>query len=166
MTINDIETFLKYHARIKFRTERLFEYIPEDKMEWTYKEGKFTIGDIIRHLALIERYMYVENAYLKPSLYKGCDESYAKGFDKVINLYSSLKEESTSLLAALSKEDLNRKCTTPAGGQITTWKWLRAMLEHEIHHRGVLYTYLGILGVKTPPIFGLTEEEVASKGGE
>jgi hypothetical protein len=34
------------------------------------------------------------------------------------------------------------------------------MTEHEIHHRGQIYLYLGILGVPTPPIFGLTSEEV------
>ena len=55
------------------------------------------------------------------------------------------------------------KATTPAGTPITTWKWLRAMLEHEAHHRGQLYLLLGLRGVKTPPIYGLTEEEVAAR---
>jgi len=72
MIITDIDSFLAYYSRIKGRTERLFEYIPKDKMEWTYQSGKFTIGDILRHLALIERKMYAENVQLKPSLYKGC----------------------------------------------------------------------------------------------
>jgi uncharacterized damage-inducible protein DinB len=34
------------------------------------------------------------------------------------------------------------------------------MIEHEIHHRGQIYLMLGILGVPTPPIYGLTEEQV------
>jgi len=41
------------------------------------------------------------------------------------------------------------------------WKWMRAMVEHEIHHRGELYIYLNLLGIKTPPMYGLTSEEVA-----
>jgi uncharacterized damage-inducible protein DinB len=52
---------------------------------------------------------------------------------------------------------------TPAGIEITTWKWMRAMIEHEIHHRAQIYTYLGILGITTPPLYGLTSEEVANK---
>lgn len=40
------------------------------------------------------------------------------------------------------------------------------MMEHEIHHRGQLYTYLGILNIKTPPIFGLTSEEVILLSGK
>jgi len=37
---------------------------------------------------------------------------------------------------------------------------LRAMTEHEIHHRGELYAYLGILGVAVPPLYGLTSEQL------
>jgi uncharacterized damage-inducible protein DinB len=34
------------------------------------------------------------------------------------------------------------------------------MLEHEAHHRGQLYFTLGLLGVPTPPIYGLSEPEL------
>jgi uncharacterized damage-inducible protein DinB len=38
-----------------------------------------------------------------------------------------------------------------------------AALEHEIHHRGQVYIYLSLLGVATPPLYGLTSEEVRSR---
>ncbi|WP_024771069.1 DinB family protein [Aquimarina macrocephali] len=163
MEINDIHSFLTYYSRIKDRTRRLFECIPTEKIEWTTSKGKFTIGDIIRHLALTERFMYVENVQLRPSLYTGCGESYAKGYQNTINLYNELHLESTEILSQLKPEDLHEKCETPGGHKITIWKLLRAMVEHEIHHRGVLYTYLALLDIKTPPIFGLTSEEVIQK---
>ncbi len=68
------------------------------------------------------------------------------------------------IFSRLSDADLQRKCPTPAGAEIRTAKWLRAMVEHEIHHRGQLYLYLGMLGVPTQPIFGLTSEQVRSVG--
>jgi uncharacterized damage-inducible protein DinB len=34
------------------------------------------------------------------------------------------------------------------------------MAEHEIHHRGQIYLMLGLLGIVTPPLYGLTSEEV------
>jgi uncharacterized damage-inducible protein DinB len=52
---------------------------------------------------------------------------------------------------------------TPAGTPITVWKWLRAMVEHEAHHRGQIYLMLGMLGVETPPLYGLTSEEVRAR---
>jgi uncharacterized damage-inducible protein DinB len=49
------------------------------------------------------------------------------------------------------------------GVEITRWKWMRSMVEHEIDHRGQVYLYLGILGVPNPPLYGLTSEEVRSR---
>jgi len=34
------------------------------------------------------------------------------------------------------------------------------MPEHEIHHRGQLYTMLSMLDVPTPPLYGMTAAEV------
>lgn len=166
MEIQDIDSFLAYYSRIKGRSRALFTYVPEHKIEWTYASSKFTIGDIIRHLALTERCMYVENVRFRPSIYKGCGEDFAKGYKNTINLYDDLHIESVKILSELTTEDLQKKCKTPGGHEITIWKLLRAMVEHEIHHRGVLYTYLGMLDIKTPPIFGLTSEEVIQKGGK
>lgn len=163
MEITNIEDFLKYYSRVKYRTRRLLDYIPADKMEWTFQEGKFTIGDIIRHLANIERYMYAENAQFKPSIYEGCGKNYAEGLAEVIKYYEDLQAESFAIFSTLKKGDLNKKCRTPGKVDITLWKWLRAMVEHEIHHRGQLYLYLSLLGVTTPPMYGLTSEEVASR---
>ena len=55
---------------------------------------------------------------------------------------------------------LTDKCATPEGTRLTTWKWLRMMPEHEIHHRGQLYTMLSMLNVPTPPIYGMTAAQV------
>lgn len=166
MEFTNVENFLKYYSKIKARTQRLFKFIPPDKIEWTYQEGKFTIGDIIRHLANIERMMYAENAQQKPSLYDGCGANYAEGFDNVVEFYNRQHAESMEIFSKLTNEDFCKKCKTPAGIEITTWKWLRAMVEHEIHHRGQIYIYLGMLGVETPPLYGLTSEEVIEKVGK
>lgn len=163
MQITDPQIFLHYYQRVKQRTSRLFPLIPPDKIEWSWKEGVFSIGDTIRHLAAIERYMYAENAQFKPAHYSGCGEELARGYEEVITYYHKMQEESFAIFSQLKQEDLEEKCQTPAGIEIRLWKWLRAMLEHEIHHRGQLYLYLAMLGIKTPPIYGLTSEEVIEK---
>jgi uncharacterized damage-inducible protein DinB len=37
------------------------------------------------------------------------------------------------------------------------------MVEHEAHHRGQLYLHLALLGIATPPLYGLTSEEVKAR---
>jgi uncharacterized damage-inducible protein DinB len=163
MEITSMRSFLPYWENIRGRTTRVIHAIPPDKIEWTYAPGKFTFGDIIRHLATIERYMYAENVQGNPSRYPGHERTLADGYDNVIGFIERLHGESVKIFSKLSDEDLQRKCQTPGGADLPTWKWLRAMVEHEVHHRGQIYMYLGILGVPTPPIFGLTSEEVKAR---
>jgi uncharacterized damage-inducible protein DinB len=62
---------------------------------------------------------------------------------------------------------LVERCRTPDGASISVvWKRLRAMLEHEAHHRGRLSLMLGLLGVPTPPLFGLTAEQVRERAAD
>ena len=163
MEIRELSTFLDYLASVHGRTRRVIECIPPADLEWAPAEGKFTFGDLIRHLAAIERQMYAETVQGNPSRYAGHGRELAEGYDNVLAYYDRLHAESRAIFAGLSAGQLNGKCTTPAGTPITTWKWLRAMLEHESHHRGQLYLMLGMRGVKTPPIYGLTSEEVAAR---
>jgi uncharacterized damage-inducible protein DinB len=160
MEIHNIEPFLDYFARVRERTLKVINCIPPDKINWTYKQGKFTFADLIRHLAAIERYMYAENAQLRPSRYPGHGAELADGYEAVLEFFNKMHSESVEILRTLTEEDLRKKCITPGGAAISVWKWLRAMIEHEVHHRGQLYLYLGMVDEQTPPIYGLTSEEV------
>jgi uncharacterized damage-inducible protein DinB len=160
MEINTIGPFLEYYEKIRQRTLKVIERIPPDKIDWTYKEGKFTFADLIRHIASIERYMYAENAQLKPSRYPGHGRELADGYENVLAYMDRTHKESMEIFSRLTVEDLHKKCKTPGAAEITVWKWLRAMVEHEIHHRGQIYIYLSMIDVSTSPIYGLTSEEV------
>jgi uncharacterized damage-inducible protein DinB len=160
MEITSVKSFLDYYEKIRARTLRLIEVIPPEHLDFTYKPGKFTIGDQIRHIATIERYMYGETISGRKSAYQGCGKEFADGYDNILTFFNEMHRQTIEIISKLSDEDLNRKCLTPPGNEITIWKWLRAMVEHEIHHRAELYIYLNLLDVKTPQIYGFSAEEV------
>src|SRR5918992_476814 len=149
MEIRTIEPFLDYFEKIRERTLRVVRCIPPEHIDWTYKEGKFSFADLIRHLAAIERYMYAENVRLKPSRYPGHGKELADGYEEVMAFMDRLHGEAMAIFGNLTDEDLKKKCVTPGGATITVWKWLRAMVEHEIHHRGQIFLYLSMLDVRT-----------------
>ena len=163
MEITRIAPFLDYLDRVHERTRRVVIHIPAADLEWTPAAGKFTFGDLVRHLATIERYMYAETVHGRPSAYPGCGRELADGFDATIAYYDRLHDEARTLFAELTDGRLAEKCRTPADTPITVGKWLRAMIEHEAHHRGQIYLMLGMRGVATPPIYGLTSEEVRAR---
>jgi len=160
MEIPTIVSFLDYHAKIRQRTDRVVALVPPEQLDWRCRPGSFSLGDTIRHIVAIERYLYAEVVAGRPSAYAGCGPELADGYPAVRAFYHRLRQESTAIFSALTDADLSRKCHPPGNGQMTRWKWLRALIEHEVHHRGQLYAYLGLVGVATPPIFGLTSEEV------
>src|SRR4051812_36912738 len=163
MEIRSAAQFLEYWDSVRARTRRVVDCIPRDRLEWTPRPGSFTLGDLVRHLATIERYMYAETVAGRPSSYAGCGRELADGYDAVLAFFDRLNQESREIIGGLSDANLAAKCETPAGVRITTWKWLRAMCEHEVHHRGQIYLMLNLLEIPTPPLFGLTSEEVRAR---
>ena len=163
MEINTVEPFLDYYARIRERTRRVVASIPPDRLEWAPREGAFTFGDLVRHLGAIERWMFAENVHGRPSRYPGHGRELADGHAAVLAYFDRMHHEAMEQFRALAPAALAARCTTPGGASMPAWKWLRAMVEHEIHHRGQVYLMLGMLGVATPPLYGLTSEEVRER---
>ena len=163
MEILTIQPFLHYFYNVRERTLRVARCIPPDKIDWTYAPGKFTLGDLLRHIAVAERFLWAETIQNKPSRFTTQGKELADGLDTILAFMDRLHAESMEIFSRLSDADLQRKCQTPDAAPITTWKWLRLMTEHEIHHRGQIYLYLSILNVPTPPLYGLTSEQVRAR---
>lgn len=157
------QEFLDYFRNVRQRTMRVAEIIPVEKFETAPLGHGFTCGDILRHIAGTERYMFAENAAGRPSRYSGHDATRASGRIETLEYVTGLHEEAMEIFASLGNEGMSRRCTTPGGATMSVWKWLRSMVEHEAHHRGQLYLYLSHLGVPAPPLYGLTSEEVIER---
>ncbi|MGH9367329.1 MAG: DinB family protein [Thermoanaerobaculia bacterium] len=166
MEVTRVAPFLEYWEKVRGRTRRVVDRIPPERLEWTWRAGKFTPGDLVRHLAGIERWMFAENARRRPSRYPGHGEELARGWPAVRDYFEQLHEESMEIFRGLTDPELAEKCLTPGGASIAIGKWLRLMIEHEIHHRGQIYLQLSMLGVETPPLYGLTSEEVRARSLE
>jgi uncharacterized damage-inducible protein DinB len=163
MQIQSLDVFLEYLDKVHKRTIRVVTHIPADNLDWSYREGRFTLGDLVRHMGAIERYMFGETIQGRPSIYAGCGKDLADGLEAVMAFKERMDSETVEIIKALGEEGMLRKCSTPDGASLTVWKWLRLMVEHEIHHRGQIYTYLAMLDVPTPPLYGLTSEQVREK---
>ena len=158
-----LETSLDYWESARGRTKRVVAAIPPDRLEHSWADGRWSLGDLVRHLGGIERGMYAETLRGHPSRYPGHGRELADGLDPVVAYLDRCHVESMELFRALTPAQWEGKCLTPAGTPISTWKWFRAMIEHEAHHRGQIYLILNLLNVPTPPLYGLTEEEVRAR---
>jgi uncharacterized damage-inducible protein DinB len=160
MEVRSVSAFTEYWDKVRGRTLRVAAVVPPDRLEWRWKPESYSPGDILRHLGGVERWMWAENARRRPSRYPGHGEQLARGAEAVRAYLDRCHAEAMEIFRSLSDPDLAEECETPGGAAISVGKWLRLMVEHEIHHRGQLYLLLSMLKVRTPPLYGLTEEEV------
>lgn len=113
MEIVSIQPFLQYLGNVRERTMCVARSIPAHKINWTYAPEKFTLGDILRHLAVAERYMWAENVQGRPARYTTHGKELADGLENVLAFMERLHVESVEIFSKLSTEDLQRKCVTP-----------------------------------------------------
>jgi len=159
--MKDLSTFLDYFDKVRGRTLRVAAVIPEEVFETSPIGKGFSFGELLRHLAALERFMYAENVHGRTSAYTGTDA--VSGKEATLTWIAERHAEAMDLFRTLGDEGMLRPCTTPGGATMPTWKWLRLMVEHEAHHRGQIYLYLSILGIPAPPLYGLTSEEVIER---
>ena len=148
------------------RTSRIVRAIPPDQLEWTYRPGKFTLGDIVRHLAALERHMFARTPAGSRANILGTAKSLPQAMSRCSPTSTAMHQETVDILRSLPDARLEETCETPGGARLRVWKWLRAMIEHEVHHRGQIYLYLGMLDIDTPPLYGLTSEQVLDRSGK
>ena len=159
MNSPSIPSTLDYYSKIRKRTLKIVETIPEDRLPYQLTKGKFSLGDLSRHIALIERDLYLPCLKNESPSYKGCGSEHAESKEQIIELFENVSASFQETLRQQSDDFLAEKCKIP-GGLMSRWKWLRLMFEHEIHHRGQIYLVLSHLGVKVPNIFNLSSEDL------
>ena len=156
-----ITEFLQYYTKIKGRTKKVVSLITANNINFSLNDKQFTIGDLARHIPLVELHFYLPIIKgLEPN-YSGCDASFAADTASILQLYEEAELSLRHILKDKPSEFLREKIKMPKG-EISLHKWLRLIIEHEIHHRGQIYQLLSARGVKVPDIFGLSSEDLIS----
>ena len=164
MEVKSITAFLAYYERTREITCRVIELIPRDRLDFAYMPGKYSLADLVRHIAAIERNAFAEIVLGKRPAYKGCGKELADGYDAIMAYFHEMHRQSMEIVGALQDDDLPKKITALNGKEVELGNFLRALIVHEIHHRAALCLYLNMLQIQTPPVLGLTAEQVMQLG--
>lgn len=118
--------------------------IPEDKLEYRYQEGKWTVKEIIQHLLDTERvftYRALCIARNDETLFPGYDqdeyvvssEANKRTRDSLLNEYKALRLASRDLFESFSKDMLQR-IGIASNSNLTPRAVAFIILGHENHH--------------------------------
>jgi len=92
--------------------------------------------------------------------YPGHERSKAGNIEEITDYLADCHTKLVDSLLTLGNDLLTKRVPTLHGHQVSSWRIMMAVVEHEMHHRGQLSTYLQMNSIELPQIFGLKIEEV------
>ena len=159
--IHSVGDFIRYFEGVRRRTRSVIEQVTPDLLNWRPRPGEFTCGDIVRHLAGAERFFVTK--VLEDRWTSDLDPGPPLDHGATRAHLDEVHRAELSRLAELPDARLQAPVRDLDGGQVKTWRLLMAMVEHEVHHRSQLDSYLAEAGVEPPQLYGYRMEEVLAR---
>jgi uncharacterized damage-inducible protein DinB len=144
-------------------TRRLFNVIPEDKLDWRPHPKARTLGELAIHVAVIPSVAEIAqpDTFEMPEF---LDEPAATSRAQILEVFADALKKGKEIVA--STDDTRAmgewklmKGDTPVMAMPRVGVWRMIMLNHYYHHRGQLSAYLRELDVPIPSIYGPSADE-------
>lgn len=150
-----VEDFLEEWTVSSEGTTKVFKALTDDKLDQAITEGHSTLGWLAWHL------VGAAGAFGQFAGFQvqgpGRDVSQPKSADEIAKTYETLAKAIKEEAAKLTDEDLLGDVTGFTGPTVRG-KLLRALIDHQTHHRGQMTVLLRQAGLTVPPIMGPTKE--------
>jgi uncharacterized damage-inducible protein DinB len=151
MSSPETERLVRDWNRIHKQTARALEAAPDDRLDWKPGEGMFTLRQLVTHIPEAE-------AAIARSALAGSMQKVKLGLEQasvaeIVALFDAQHDRLAEEVSKLTLEQLKEKIEA-FGRQMSRLALLRGLIEHEIHHRGQLFTYLRLAGVEPPALYG------------
>ena len=152
------ELFLKQKEVTRKRTRTIFPRIPRDNVRWAPVAGALSLGQLLRHIwhsesgvrevVLYDRWHYHERR-IPEGLFAILGE--VRDMDEEIRSLEKTHQETLDLVAQMPQERFEQEFRNDQFGfRRKGYVILLGIIEHEVHHRAQLLTYLRILGIPNP----------------
>jgi uncharacterized damage-inducible protein DinB len=151
MSCPETEHFVSNWNRIHKQTARVLEAAPEDKLDWRPKEGMFTLRELIRHMPEAE--LTIARSALAGSMQKQELDLSKSSVSEIVQTFNANHAELAEEVSKLTLDQLNEEVEA-FGRKMRRVALLWGMTEHEIHHRGQLFTYYRLAGIEPPKLYG------------
>ena len=151
MSCPETEHFVKNWNRIHKQTSLALTAAPDEQLDWQPKEGMFTLRQLLGHIPEAELFI-VRTALAGATQHVDLDVS-NKSVKEIIDIYEAQHSQLVEEVSKLTLDQLNEEVEF-YGRSMRRIVLLWGMTEHEIHHRGQLFTYYRLAGVEPPNIYG------------
>jgi uncharacterized damage-inducible protein DinB len=151
-------------------TRKVLERVPEDKFEWRSTPKANTIGWVTRHIAEIPEWMALTlnlpSFDVNPPGGKKYQASTETSLAKILATFDKSVVEARAALVKTNDAQFNEPWSLLSEGKpiftLPRYKVVRSfVINHAIHHRAYLLSYLRAIGVAVPGMYGPSGDEAA-----
>lgn len=148
----NIDSYVSNWQRIHKQTTTIMAAAPNDKYGWKPCDSGMSLGELMNHLWIAEAGLV---AAAKTGTFPKEHPPQINDTAALIAAFDKTHDEAVATVKAMTAEEL-AETVAPFGPDkaMSRSTLLHLTHEHEIHHRGQLYTYLRIAGCEVPPLFG------------
>lgn len=159
--IASVAEFVRYFDGVRRRTLVAVDRLTPDLLRWRPRPGEWTCGDIVRHVAGAERFFVTK--VLEDRWTDDLDPGAPLDLDGTRARLDAIHREQMERLAARPDDRLQHRLRDLDGGTVRAWRFLMAMVEHEVHHRSQLDSWLSAAGAEAPQLYGYRMEDVLAR---
>ena len=159
--ITSVADFVRYFEGIRRRTWAVVDRVTPALLEWAPAPTEWTCGTIVRHLAGAERF-YVTKV-VEDRWTEDLDPGPALGHAATRARLEDIHRASVAILEGWPDAGLLAPRRDLEGGTVKAWRFLMAMVEHEVHHRSQLDACLAAAGAEPPQLYGYRMEDVVAR---
>ena len=159
--IASVAEFVRYFEGVRRRTATAVDRLTPELLAWRPRAGEWDCGQIVRHLAGAERFFVTK--VLEDRWTEDLDPGAALDLAATRERLAAVHRTEMARLAALPDEALGRRLQDLDGGTVRAWRFLMAMVEHEVHHRSQLDSSLSAAGAEAPQLYGYRMEDVLGR---
>ena len=156
--IHSVEEFVRYFEGVRRRTVIAVDRVTPALAAFRPRPAEWTCGEIVRHLAGAERFFVTK--IVEDRFTTDLDLGPEEPWDATRARLAAMHATEMVRLRALPDARLHEKVDDLDGGRMSAWRFLMAMVEHEIHHRSQLDAWLALAGTEPPQLYGYRMEDV------
>jgi len=147
-------------------TRRVLEAVPADKLDWKPTEISMTLGELALHVAMTPKFFanFMETDSLDRSEVEFDSRPQPATKDELVPALEAAIGETTKILSSWNDEYAAATWRFTSEGKdliaaprVALFRTLG--LNHMVHHRGQLSTYLRLLGGPVPSVYGPTADD-------
>jgi uncharacterized damage-inducible protein DinB len=160
--MNTCEELARLKEEVRRRTRLVLEKVTPDQLDWTPAPQALTIRQMMRHMRLSEEgnLQVVQEGNWEYSARRRSAPLVAQigeseSWEAELTVFEQAHQGWLTFLRSLPPDGLSQAFTNPnSQRRVSAFELVLGRIEHEVHHRAQISTYLRMLGEQWPSPYG------------